>query len=67
MTEGIAGAQSQMSQMQLQSQVQTSVMKNALDSAEQQGQSLVEMMQESTPQQAAPLEASKGQTIDLLA
>jgi hypothetical protein len=56
-----------MNQVQLQSQAQTSVMKSALDNAEQQGDAMVNMIQQSSVPQNAPLEAGQGQQVDLLA
>lgn len=67
MIHGTENTPGQMGQLQLQQQAQTSVMKSALDSAEQQGEALVNMIEESTVPTNAPLEDGKGQTIDLLA
>lgn len=67
MTQDIASTHTAMNQVQLQSQAQTSVMKSALDNAEQQGDAMVNMIQQSGVPQNAPLEAGQGQQVDLLA
>ncbi len=68
MENAIAAASTQMSQMQIQSQVQTALLGKAMETEEAQGEAMVEMMRSSAPQQLAPMsDPSKGQRVDILA
>jgi hypothetical protein len=68
MEQAITSAATQMSQMQLQAQVQTAVLDKAMESEEARGEAMTEMMRSATPQQHAPdPDPQKGQNVDLLA
>jgi hypothetical protein len=69
MDNTIAAASTQMSQMQLQNQVQTAVLGKAMESEEAQGEAMVEMIRSSAaPQQLAPMaDPEKGQNVNILA
>jgi hypothetical protein len=57
-----------MSQMQLQSQVQASLLSKAMDSEKAQGEAIVEMIRSSdAPQRSMMSDPAKGQKVNIMA
>lgn len=68
MDNSIAAASTQMSQAQLQNQVQAAVLSKAMETEEAQGEAMAEMIRASeAPQRSMMSDPAKGQKVNILA